>query len=122
MRLLPQPAHRWTGGRAYPVASLADSLEETTPSPVGPRGDPSDGARVRAVAAGASSPGDLGDERRHPHPLRHRSRRPRGGRPTPATDLRRAAHARRPAAGPGEARPDAPADGPGPRGLSPAGG
>ena len=62
-----------------------------------------------------------GDERRHPHPLGHRAGRPPGGRAAPAPGLRRAAQARRPAAGAGEARPDAPGHRPGPRGVPPAG-
>ena len=46
---------------------------------------------------------------------------PQGGRAAPAAGLRRAAQAGRPEAGAGEARPDAPGHGPGPRGLPPAG-
>ena len=47
---------------------------------------------------------------------------PTGRRATPAAGLRRAAPAGRGEAGPGEARPDPPGHGPGPRGLSAAGG
>ena len=46
---------------------------------------------------------------------------PKAAERAPAAGLRRAAQAGRPAAGPGEARPDAPGHGPGPRGVPPAG-
>ena len=60
-------------------------------------------------------------ERSHPHPLGDRAGRPAGGRAAPAAGLRRAAQAGRAEAGPGEARPDAPGHGPGPRGVPAAG-
>ena len=66
--------------------------------------------------------GEPVDDGRDPHPLGHRAGRPAGGRAAPAAGLRRAAQAGRPEAGPREARPDAPGDRPGPRGLPPAGG
>ena len=74
---------------------------------------------VDVVVAGMASAA-LDDERRHAHPLGHRAGRPRGRRAAPAPGLRRAAQARRPEAGAGEARPDAPGHRPGPRGLPPA--
>ena len=46
---------------------------------------------------------------------------PKAAERAPAAGLRRAPPARRPAAGPGEARADAPGHGPGARGLPPAG-
>ena len=80
---------------------MADNLKSDSPIPrARRRGDPSDGARVRAEAAGSASPAALGDERRHPHPLGHRAGRPAGRRAAPAAGLRRAAQAGRPEAGP----------------------
>src|SRR4051794_34304586 len=95
------------------------NLEQTTPSPVGPRGDPGDGARVPTVTAGPSSPATRGDERRHAHPLGHRARRPPRRREAPAPGLRGTPHARRTQARRREARPDPPGDGPRARGVPP---
>ena len=94
-----KPRREKSGKGLSPAYERRLIWDETTLSPVGPRGDPSDGARVPTVAAGPSAPAAHGDERRHAHPLGHRARRPSGGRAAPAAGLRRAAPAGRPAAG-----------------------
>ena len=105
------PADRVVGDILWHVCSLV--LRGTDCVPGRGRGQ-------RRVPAGA--PGRVrADERRDPHPVRHRAGRPARRRAAPAAGLRRAAQAGGPEAGPGEARPDAPGHGPGPRGVPPAG-
>ena len=110
VRGLPRQHHRltrWTVGH--------------DPMTAGPRPRDSTRGRFRFRVVTCLRLGTLDVHvRRHPPPRRRRGRRPPGRRrPAPAR-LRRAAEARRRADGRGVARPHAPADRPGPRGVPPA--